>query len=72
MGTVGSSNHEQVRQENLQGADVSTYETMVIIGMGLWIVLAGSILIGLAYTISLIRKVREPLREISNLSLIHI
>lgn len=34
--------------------------------MGLWIVLAGAILVGLVYTINLIRKVREPLREISN------
>jgi len=45
---------------------VSTYETMITIGMGLWIVLAGAILVGLVYTINLIRKVREPLREISN------
>jgi len=34
--------------------------------MGLWIVLAGAILVGLAYTISLIKRAREPLREISN------
>ncbi len=45
---------------------MSTYETIITIGMGLWIVLAGAILVGLVYTISLIRKVREPLREISN------
>ena len=45
---------------------MSTYETMITIGMGLWIVLAGAILVGLVYTINLIRKVREPLREISN------
>ena len=45
---------------------MNTYETMITIGMGLWIVLAGAILVGLVYTINLIRKVREPLREISN------
>lgn len=44
---------------------MSTYEIMIVSGMALWIVIALAILIGLFYAITLLRRVREPLGQVS-------
>jgi uncharacterized protein YoxC len=44
---------------------VSTYETVVVVGMGLWIALAAAILVSLFYVIGLLRRAREPLGQVS-------
>ena len=44
---------------------MNTYETLIAIGMALWIVLALGMLVALLYGIGLLRRVREPLGRIS-------
>jgi len=44
---------------------VSTYEIMITVGMGLWIVIALTILIGLIRAVGILRAAREPLGRIS-------
>ncbi len=45
---------------------MNTYETMIVIGMGLWVVIALGILVSLVYAIGLLRKAREPLGQVSS------
>lgn len=42
---------------------MSTYETMIVIGMGLWIVVAVAIFVALLYAIVLLRRARTPLER---------
>ncbi|MCG8468310.1 MAG: hypothetical protein MJB57_08885 [Gemmatimonadetes bacterium] len=44
---------------------MNTYETMIVIGMGLWIVIALAILVSILYAIGLLRRAREPLGRVS-------
>ncbi|MGH7540746.1 MAG: hypothetical protein ACRELC_07095 [Gemmatimonadota bacterium] len=44
---------------------MSTYETVIVIGMILWILVALAIFVGLVYAIRLVRQLREPLRQIA-------
>lgn len=43
---------------------MTTYETMIVIGMGLWIAIALAILVGLGYAVKLLRDARAPLSRI--------
>ncbi len=45
---------------------MTTYETMIVVGMGLWIAIAVAILASLIYTIRLLRKAQEPLGQVSD------
>ncbi len=44
---------------------MNTYETMIVVGMGLWVVIALAILVSIIYAIGLLRKAREPLGQVS-------
>jgi len=44
---------------------LNTYETMIVIGLGLWIAIAVAILVSLIYGIGLLRKARKPLGQVS-------
>lgn len=46
---------------------MTTYETMIVVGMGLWIVIAVAILVSLVYAIRLLRTAREPMGQVSRL-----
>ena len=48
-----------------EGASVTTYETMIIVGMGLWIVIAVAILVSVVYVIRLLRQAQGPLGQVS-------
>lgn len=45
---------------------MSTYQIMIVVGMGLWIVIALTILVCLLYAIGLLRQVRAPLGRVSS------
>lgn len=44
---------------------MSAYETMIVIGMALWILIALGLLACLAYAIKLLRSVREPVGRLA-------
>lgn len=44
---------------------MSTYETLIVVGVGLWIVIAVPLLVCLIYAISLFRQTREPVRYVA-------
>lgn len=45
---------------------MSTYETVIIIGMGLWILLALALLVSVMYAISILRRTREPIGHVAS------
>ena len=44
---------------------MSTFETMIVIGVGLWIMVAVPLMVCLLYAISLFRQTREPVRHVA-------
>ncbi len=44
---------------------MSTYETVVVIGMGLWIVIALALFVAVLYAVSILRRTREPIGRLS-------
>ena len=44
---------------------MSTYETVIVIGMGLWIVIALALFVSVLYALSILRRTREPIHRLS-------
>jgi uncharacterized protein YoxC len=45
---------------------LSTYETVIVIGVGLWIVIALALLVCVIYAISILRRTREPIGHVAD------
>lgn len=47
---------------------MSTYETVVVIGMALWILIALGLLAGVFYLVALLRRAREPMDRVAEVA----